>query len=105
MSSLISLFSVSSDLFLETQHLVGKFALHPFINRRMPIVADAIVVDMEFGTGAVKMTPAHDPNDYDAGMRNNLEFINILNDDGTMNANAGPVYEVRIQLFTLCGVG
>jgi valyl-tRNA synthetase len=76
-------------------HLIGKFAIHPFIaGRRMPIFADGIVVDMEFGTGAVKMTPAHDPNDYAAGMRNNLEFINILNDDGTMNANAGPDYQV-----------
>ncbi|EGN97199.1 hypothetical protein SERLA73DRAFT_110363 [Serpula lacrymans var. lacrymans S7.3] len=70
-------------------HLHGKFALHPFINRRIPIVVDAEVVDMEFGTGAVKITPAHDPNDYEVGVRHKLEFINILNDDGTFNSNAG----------------
>jgi valyl-tRNA synthetase len=45
---------------------------------------------MTFGTGAVKITPAHDPNDYDVGMRHNLEFINILNDDGSFNENTGP---------------
>lgn len=55
----------------------------------MPIVTDAVLVDMEFGTGAVKITPAHDQNDYEVGQRHNLEFINILNDDGTLNANAG----------------
>ena len=49
---------------------------------------------MEFGTGAVKITPAHDPNDYEVGKRHNLEFINILNDDGTLNANAGPKFKV-----------
>ncbi|CAK5273624.1 unnamed protein product [Mycena citricolor] len=71
-------------------HLHGKFAIHPFLpNRRLPIVTDDIIVDMEFGTGAVKITPAHDPNDYEVGTRHNLEFINILNDDGTFNANAG----------------
>lgn len=48
---------------------------------------------MSFGTGAVKMTPAHDPNDYEVGMRHKLDFINILNDDGTLNANAGPEFE------------
>ncbi|KAF8337423.1 tRNA synthetases class I-domain-containing protein [Cantharellus anzutake] len=72
------------------KHLHGKVAIHPFIpDRRIPIVTDAIAVDMEFGTGAVKITPAHDPNDYDVGIRHNLEFINILNDDGTLNENAG----------------
>ncbi|KIK77445.1 hypothetical protein PAXRUDRAFT_834980 [Paxillus rubicundulus Ve08.2h10] len=71
------------------KHLHGKFARHPFVDRRIPIVTDAIVVDMTFGTGAVKITPAHDPNDYEVGMRHNLEFINILNDDGTLNTNAG----------------
>ncbi|GAA5995048.1 valine--tRNA ligase [Rhodotorula paludigena] len=75
------------------KHLHGKFALHPFLDRRLPIITDAIAVDMSFGTGAVKMTPAHDPNDYEVGMRNKLEFINILNDDGTLNANAGPDFE------------
>lgn len=47
------------------------------------------MVDKEFGTGAVKITPAHDPNDYEVGKRHNLDFISILNDDGTLNANAG----------------
>jgi valyl-tRNA synthetase len=79
---------------LEYQHLHGKFAIHPFVDRRIPIVTDAIVVDMAFGTGAVKITPAHDPNDYEVGMRHSLEFINILNDDGTLNENAGDVYKV-----------
>ncbi|KAI0290120.1 tRNA synthetases class I-domain-containing protein [Russula brevipes] len=71
------------------EHLHGKFAIHPFVDRRIPIVTDELVVDMAFGSGAVKITPAHDPNDYEVGMRHNLNFINILNDDGTLNANAG----------------
>ncbi|BGP44765.1 valine--tRNA ligase [Rhodotorula kratochvilovae] len=75
------------------KHLHGKFAIHPFLGRRIPIITDSIAVDMAFGTGAVKMTPAHDPNDYEVGMRHKLEFINILNDDGTLNANAGPEFE------------
>jgi valyl-tRNA synthetase len=70
-------------------HLVGKSARHPFTNRLLPIVADTYV-DKEFGTGAVKLTPAHDFNDYQLGQRHGLEFINILNDDGTLNENAGP---------------
>ena len=52
---------------------------------------------MTFGTGAVKITPAHDPNDYELGMRHKLEFINILNDDGTFNANAGEKFKVRVN--------
>jgi valyl-tRNA synthetase len=72
-------------------HLHGKFVIHPFIaDRRIPIVTDDIAVDMEFGTGAVKITPAHDFNDYEVGKRHNLEFINLLNDDGTYNEHAGP---------------
>ncbi|EFQ92380.1 hypothetical protein PTNB73_09823 [Pyrenophora teres f. teres] len=70
------------------KHLVGKKAKHPFIDRLMPIVADEYV-DPEFGTGAVKLTPAHDPNDFNLGKKHKLEFINILNDNGTMNKNAG----------------
>ncbi|KAJ6621454.1 tRNA synthetases class I-domain-containing protein [Mycena sp. CBHHK59/15] len=58
-----------------------------------PIVTDDIIVDMEFGTGAVKITPAHDPNDYEVGVRHKLDFINILNDDGTFNANAGETFK------------
>ncbi|CAB4495485.1 hypothetical protein RhiirA5_347413 [Rhizophagus irregularis] len=72
------------------KHLHGKFAVHPFNGRKLPIVLDDIVVDMTFGTGAVKITPAHDFNDYEVGKRHNLEFINILNDDGTLNANGAP---------------
>ncbi|KAJ7803219.1 tRNA synthetases class I-domain-containing protein [Mycena olivaceomarginata] len=75
------------------QHLHGKFAKHPFVDRRIPIVTDDIIVDMEFGTGAVKITPAHDPNDYEVGVRHKLDFINILNDDGTFNANAGETFK------------
>ncbi|KAJ6589846.1 tRNA synthetases class I-domain-containing protein [Mycena vulgaris] len=70
-------------------HLHNKFAIHPFLGRRIPIITDDIVVDMAFGTGAVKITPAHDANDYAVGQRHRLEFINILNDDGTFNSNAG----------------
>jgi valyl-tRNA synthetase len=71
-------------------HLLGKFAVHPFIEgRRLPIVADRYV-DREFGTGAVKLTPAHDPNDFKLGMTHNLEFINVLTDDGLINENGGP---------------
>jgi valyl-tRNA synthetase len=72
------------------KHLHGKFVRHPFVNRRLPIITDDIAVDMTFGTGAVKITPAHDFNDYAVGKRHNLEFINILNDDGTLNDQAGP---------------
>lgn len=72
-------------------HLHGKYAVHPFIpDRKLLIVTDSILVDMELGTGAVKITPAHDPNDFACGERHNLDFINILNDDGTLNDNAGP---------------
>ncbi|SYW79616.1 putative VAS1 - valyl-tRNA synthetase [Ustilago hordei] len=72
------------------KHLHGKNVVHPFVQgRKIPIVADSIIVDMEFGTGAVKITPAHDPNDYEVGKRHDLEFINILNDDGTLNENCG----------------
>ena len=77
------------------QHLHGKFAKHPFVDRRLPIIADNMV-EKDFGTGAVKITPAHDPNDYEVGKRHNLEFISILNDDGTLNANAGEKFNVRL---------
>ncbi|KAI0194062.1 tRNA synthetases class I-domain-containing protein [Xylaria flabelliformis] len=73
-------------------HLVGKYARHPFTDRLLKIVADSYV-DPELGTGAVKLTPAHDYNDYQLGKRHGLEFINILNGDGTMNENAGPSFQ------------
>ena len=70
------------------QDLIGKKALLPIVNREIPIVADTYV-DKEFGTGAVKITPAHDPNDFEVGQRHNLEEINVMNDDGTINENGG----------------
>lgn len=68
--------------------LVGKTVTLPLVGREIPIVADEYV-DREFGTGVVKITPAHDPNDFAVGNRHNLERINIMNDDATMNENAG----------------
>ncbi|KAJ9162760.1 hypothetical protein P3X46_022509 [Hevea brasiliensis] len=70
-------------------HLHGKFAIHPFNGRKLPIICDAVLVDPNFGTGAVKITPAHDPNDFEVGKRHNLEFINIFTDDGKINSNGG----------------
>lgn len=67
--------------------VIGKFLVHPINGRRIPIIADAELVDPEFGTGAVKITPAHDPNDFATGKRHNLEFINILDDNGCLNSN------------------
>jgi len=72
--------------------LIGKTILLPLTNREIPIVADEYV-DAEFGTGAVKITPAHDPNDYELGLRHNLEQLVIMNDNATMNANAGAEFE------------
>jgi len=68
--------------------LVGKKALLPLMNREIPIIADAMV-DREFGTGAVKITPAHDPNDFEVGRRHKLAEIDVMTDDGKMNAAAG----------------
>jgi valyl-tRNA synthetase len=69
-------------------HLVGKTVLVPIVNREIPIRADDYV-EMDFGTGVVKITPAHDPNDFEVGERHKLPRINIMNDDGTLNENAG----------------
>jgi valyl-tRNA synthetase len=69
--------------------LHGKMLVHPFVERKIPIVCDSILVDMKFGTGAVKVTPAHDFNDFATGKRHKLEEINILHKDGTLNENAG----------------
>jgi len=69
------------------KHLVGKTALVPLINRRIPIIADEYV-EMDFGTGALKITPAHDMNDFNIGKKYGLEIINVLNDDGTMSEAA-----------------
>jgi valyl-tRNA synthetase len=72
------------------QHLVGKMVTIPLVGRDIPIIADPLLVDPALGTGAVKVTPAHDPNDYACGQRHQLPMINILNPDGTINANGGP---------------
>ncbi len=70
-------------------HLVGKNVMLPLMNREIPIIADDMV-DLEFGTGAVKITPAHDPNDFEAGRRHNLPQIDVMTDDARMNEQAGP---------------
>ncbi|HMP76212.1 MAG TPA: valine--tRNA ligase [Kiritimatiellia bacterium] len=70
-------------------HLVGKTLILPILNREIPVIADDFVAK-EFGTGCVKVTPAHDPNDYQMGLRHNLPQINVMTDDGHMNENAGP---------------
>jgi valyl-tRNA synthetase len=70
------------------RHLIGKSALLPLMNREIPIIGDEMV-DREFGTGAVKITPAHDPNDFEAGKRHNLAQIEVMTDDAHMNENAG----------------
>ena len=70
------------------QHLIGKTCIVPVLNKEVPIVADEYV-DREFGTGVVKITPAHDPNDFEVGLRHDLPRICVMNDDGTMNEKAG----------------
>ncbi|KAL3276232.1 hypothetical protein HHI36_020948 [Cryptolaemus montrouzieri] len=70
------------------KHLHGKFVVHPFCERKIPIIADDYV-DKEFGTGAVKITPAHDPNDYEVGKRHNLPFITIFTEQGEISGNFG----------------
>ena len=82
--------------------LVGKTCILPIMNREIPIVADDYV-ELGFGTGAVKMTPAHDPNDFEVGLRHNLEVIRCIADDGRINENGGPYngmdrYECRKQI-------
>lgn len=70
------------------KHLIGKMLILPLTDRQIPIIADEYV-ELDFGSGAVKITPAHDPNDFEVGARHNLEVIRIMNDDGTMNELAG----------------
>ena len=84
------------------KHLVGQKCILPIMNREIPIVADEYV-ELGFGTGAVKMTPAHDPNDFEVGLRHNLETIRCIGDDGKINENGGPYngmdrYECRKQI-------
>ncbi|MCD8129862.1 MAG: valine--tRNA ligase [Lachnospiraceae bacterium] len=83
-------------------YLKGRSVLLPIVNRVIPVVEDSYV-DMEFGTGVVKITPAHDPNDFEVGKRHNLPEINIMNDDATINENGGRYagldrYEARRQI-------
>lgn len=86
------------------RHLHGKFLVHPFLpERRIPIITDGELVDMSFGTGAVKVTPAHDPNDYLCGKRNQLEFTTIFTEDGRINSNGGKFagmmrYDARVAI-------
>ncbi len=81
------------------QHLIGKTVTLPIMNREIPIVADEYV-EMDFGTGCVKMTPAHDPNDFEVGLRHNLPILRVMDDNGVINADGGPYegldrYEAR----------
>ncbi|HEC22504.1 MAG TPA: valine--tRNA ligase [Chloroflexi bacterium] len=85
------------------RQFIGKTVLVPILNREIPVIADEYV-DREFGTGALKITPGHDPNDYEIGQRHNLPIINILNKDATLNENAGPYagldrFEAREKLW------
>lgn len=84
------------------KHLIGKNVILPVVGKAIPIVGDEHA-DMEFGTGCVKITPAHDPNDFEVGLRHNLPVVKVMNDDGTMNENAGKFagldrYECRKRL-------
>jgi valyl-tRNA synthetase len=72
------------------RHLHGKKVLLPLMNREIPIITDDILANPEFGTGAVKVTPSHDPNDFEAGLRNHLPQIDVMNEVAQMNENAGP---------------
>jgi len=85
------------------KHLVGKMVILPLMNREIPIIADEYV-EKDFGTGAVKITPAHDPNDFEVGLRHNLQQIRVMNDDATMNELAKQYegmdrYEARKQII------
>ena len=84
-------------------HLVGKTLILPLVGREIPVIADSYV-DKEFGTGCVKITPAHDPNDFEVGMRHKLEMIKVMNDDATINSHGGKYegmdrYEARKQMI------
>jgi valyl-tRNA synthetase len=85
------------------RHLIGKTCLVPMLNRTIPVIHDTYV-SMEFGTGALKITPGHDLNDFEIGQRHGLQILNVLNSDATMNKNAGPYakldrYECREKLW------
>ncbi len=85
------------------KHFIGKTALVPMLNREIPVIADEYV-DREVGTGALKVTPGHDPNDYEIGLRHSLPIVNVMNRDASMNENAGPYagldrFECRRKLW------
>lgn len=85
------------------KHLIGKMLKHPLVDRRIPIIGDGELVDKEVGTGAVKVTPAHDPKDFLCGRRNNLPEITIFTDDGDINENGGEFrgmkrYRARVEV-------
>lgn len=82
--------------------MVGKTLILPLVGREIPVIADSYV-DPSFGTGAVKVTPAHDPNDFEMGLRHNLPFINIMNENAIINENGGKYkgldrYEARERI-------
>ena len=84
-------------------HLIGKTVTVPIVNRQIPVIADSYV-EIDFGTGVVKITPAHDPNDFEVGARHNLPIINVMNDDGSINENGGTYngldrYEARKKII------
>jgi len=86
------------------RHLIGKKVVVPMLGRQIPVIADEYV-DREFGTGALKITPGHDPNDYEIGERHDLPVINIMNRDATLNEEAGPYkgmdrFDARVKLWT-----
>ncbi|KAA8494573.1 Valine--tRNA ligase [Porphyridium purpureum] len=74
------------------KHLIGQHVLHPFVDRKIPIIGDRELVDMSFGTGVVKVTPAHDPNDFLCGQRHKLPEVNIFTDTGELNEHCGPKF-------------
>jgi valyl-tRNA synthetase len=82
------------------KHLIGKTALVPFINREIPVIGDDYV-EIEFGTGCLKVTPAHDPNDYEIGLRHKLEIIDTINLDGTLNEACGVPKYVGMDRFAV----
>ena len=83
------------------RHLHGKSLVHPFTQRRLPLVQDEFV-EMDFGTGAAKITPVHDPNDYEVGKRHNLPFVNIFTDDGYIVEGYGQFTVSAAYLLMLC---
>lgn len=80
------------------KHLHGKLVMHPFCDRKLPIVADDFV-ERDFGTGAVKITPAHDPNDYEVGLRHQLPFITIFDEDGNIVGDYGKFIVSTFKIF------